>query len=1565
MSAKDKSGLEDSPVTDRFAKVEGMHVIPTPMTGNYMPPKSDFGIDESKFTYVPKQSTTSESNAKTSDLDSCDFNSSVETLESVPKPVANEPKAVSKPKVWSDAPIIEEYESDSDDEHVTITSKEQEKPSFGFVNIVEHLKTTRKTIKEHHTCIRNPKPNNRDWDGLMSKRMGLGYGFTKKACFVCGNFSHLIRDCDFHEKRMAKQIELTKQKGQILTKTGRFPVNAARYKFTSQAALTNTARKVNNARPKDNPHQTLKGKGIVDNGCSRHMTGNKAYLFDYQDFHGGPVAFVGSKGQITGKGKIKSRKLNFEDVYFVKELQHFNLFSVSQMCDKKKKVLLTFTECLVLSHDFKLPNENQVLLRVLRHHNMYNFNLKNIIPSRSLACLIEKATIDESTKWHRSTEFKNKDVIKFCGSKGIKREYSNAGTSKKNGVAERRNRTLIKVARTMLADLFLTNTFWAEAVSTTCYVLNRILVTKPQNKTPYELLTGKFAKKSDEGFLVGYSLSSKAFRAYNLETKRVEENLHINFLENKPNVARKGPPWLFDLDYLTDSINYQPITTENKANHTAGPKETNNSAGAARASGNNFVNTATTLLNAASTPTKQDDSQIPTLEDIYDHSREWIFTSASYDDEGALADFTNLETTVNVSPISTSRIQSIHPITKILGDPTSTVQTRSKVNKSLRAYGFVSYIQKQRRTNHKDFQHCLFACFRSQNKPKKISQACKDESWVDAMQEELLQFQIQKVWILVDLPFGKKAIGTKWVYMNKKDEKGVVVRNKARLVAQGHSVKTASTLIETKKPLVKDEEAAYVDVHFYRSMIGSLMYLTSSRPDIMYLKGQPKLGLWYPRESAFDLEAYLDSDYAGANLDRKSAIGGCTGGSGGNHVKLPHDSPLLSGYTSDKVEGSLNLEELSDLCTNLSNRVFALDTVKDAQAKEILTLKARIKKLEEVESVSKQGRKNAKSGPTKDDSAKLDAELDEDMEYIDTEEAMNEGWQSTVDTTMPDDDTARPDVSTARQELSTAGPITPTTTTTIFDDEEITLADTLIKLNDDKAKGVAFKDLEYTNRPTRSILTLKPLPTIDPKYKGKEVERERHGEEQASMNYIANLYDEVQARIDASHELVVRWTHEEREKYTVVERAKLLAEYFERRKKQLAEERAAAIRNKPPTKTQLRRLMMTYLKNMGRFTHSQLNKKSFKDIQGLYVKEQELIANFVPIGSEEDERRIRDRNKKAEEESSAKGVNSTKKRKAGSRMKRMSKRQKTDFDLEEDEKLKTFLKIDPDEEGIIDYEVLDKRFPIIKWESKFYHYDRHGAEGIYYRIFKSDGSSRWIKTFFEMVIRFDRLDLVELYNMVMQILETTIPEGVDLTLWGDLRTIVHILILKDGTEIHMLAERRLINLEAMIEERRIFKCLFYHHTTNGHQFTMSNRHQELTSLEANSFCKELASPKLTALGKDISNPLIVDSLLKTLWLSMHHVIAMKHWQFQSKRLLLGQTNTLVHTAARQLETNTPFMLPNKHPFYPLQPERKEEKKETRGGVNGGEVAVVVFQWWWCVKRASEGEWCGWTGRSGD
>ncbi|GKD35647.1 hypothetical protein Tco_1251156 [Tanacetum coccineum] len=198
--------------------------------------------------------------------------------------------------------------------------------------------------------------------------------------------------------------------------------------------------------------------------------------------------------------------------------------------------------------------------------------------------------------------------------------------------------------------------------------------------------------------------------------------------------------------------------------------------------------------------------------------------------------------------------------------------------------------------------------------------------------------------------------------------------------------------------------------------------------------------------------------------------------------------------------------------------------------------------------------------------------------------------------------------------------------------------------------------------------------------------------------------------------------------YTIEEKSKLLAEFFERRKKLLAAERAAVVRKKPPTRTQLRSLMMTYLKHI------------------------ERDANFVPIGFEKDEKIIDKMNKKAagmdEEE---------------------SKRQKTDSDLEEEEQLRASLKIVPNEEKEIYYEVLGMRYLIVNWESTFYHTDRYGVPHDYCRVFRANGSSRYIKTFTEMVSRFNRLDFIELHSLVMQRFSTTTPEGIDLVLWGDLR----------------------------------------------------------------------------------------------------------------------------------------------------------------------------------------------------
>nr|GEW01606.1 putative ribonuclease H-like domain-containing protein [Tanacetum cinerariifolium] len=201
--------------------------------------------------------------------------------------------------------------------------------------------------------------------------------------------------------------------------------------------------------------------GYWDSGCSRHMTGNISYLFDYEPYDGGYVSFGQGGGKITGKGIIKTGKLEFQNVYFVKDLK-YNLFSVSQICDNKNSVLFNDFECIVLGRDFKLKDDTNALLRTPRQHNMYSIDLNNIVPHKDLTYLVAKASADESMLWHRRLCHLNFKTMNK--------------TPQQNRVAERRNRTLIEAARTMLADAKLPVTFWAEAVNATCYVQNRVLV---------------------------------------------------------------------------------------------------------------------------------------------------------------------------------------------------------------------------------------------------------------------------------------------------------------------------------------------------------------------------------------------------------------------------------------------------------------------------------------------------------------------------------------------------------------------------------------------------------------------------------------------------------------------------------------------------------------------------------------------------------------------------------------------------------------------------------------------------------------------------------------------------------------------------------------------------------------------------------------------------------------------------------------------------------------------------------------------------------------------------------
>ncbi|GJR56127.1 ribonuclease H-like domain-containing protein [Tanacetum coccineum] len=405
-----ESDVDNCPINDRFKTGEGFHAVPPPYTRNYMPLRPDLsfaGLDDS--VYKTKVSETETSISKTS------------------KDIVEKPKTIRL-----SAPIIEDWDIDSDNNSVFRPKTDQTKPKFTKINFVKSDENVKSINKENtHRQVeyprksQSPRDNKRNWNGLMTQKLGNSFESTKKACFVCGSFNHLIKDCDFHVKKMVER----------------------------------------------------------------------------------PV--LNNKRRVTGQREIRS--------------------SVTMYSTVGPKAIVSFAVG----------------------------NGENAI--KSLACWIWRPTgnvIDYTFKDSGSYMLKRFDLCALQG-------------------------------KTQ-----------SEAVSTACYVQNRVLVTNPHNKTTYELLhgrppsinfmrsfgcpvtilntldpLGKFDGKADEGFFVGYSINSKDFRVINTRTRKVEENMHITFLENKPNVAGSRLDWLFDIDLLKNSMNYEPVTSGNQTNKNAGIKD--------------------------------------------------------------------------------------------------------------------------------------------------------------------------------------------------------------------------------------------------------------------------------------------------------------------------------------------------------------------------------------------------------------------------------------------------------------------------------------------------------------------------------------------------------------------------------------------------------------------------------------------------------------------------------------------------------------------------------------------------------------------------------------------------------------------------------------------------------------------------------------------------------------------------------------------------------------------------------------------------------------------------------
>ncbi|GJR28199.1 putative ribonuclease H-like domain-containing protein [Tanacetum coccineum] len=397
-----------------------------------------------------------------------------------------------------------------------------------------------------------------------------------------------------------------------------------------------------------------------------------------------------------------------------------------------------------------------------------------------------------------------------CEDKEIKREFSVARTPQQNGVAERKNRTLIEAARTMLADSKLPTTFWAEAVNTACYVQNR--------------LDGKV----DEGFFVGYSVNSKAFRVFNSRTRIVKETLHITFLENKPNVARSGPEWLFDIDTLTKSMNYKPVVTGNQSNANAGTKACDDAC-KARVETMHGKDYILLLLGLRSTI---------------------LFYKVPSTEEPRV----NQEKDANIN--NTNNINTVSPTVNVAGIEDNVVDENI-------VYGCVDD------PNMPNLEEiCL--------EPKKVIQALTDPSWIEAMQNELLHFKLPKGYtqeegIEYDAVFDLSA------FLYGKIEEEIYIYQPPGF----EDPKFPDRVYKIEKALYGLHQApkAWPDIMFVVcacarfQVTPKVSHLHAMKRIFRYLKGQPKLGLWYPKDSPFDLEAYTNSDYAGASLDRKSTTG--------------------------------------------------------------------------------------------------------------------------------------------------------------------------------------------------------------------------------------------------------------------------------------------------------------------------------------------------------------------------------------------------------------------------------------------------------------------------------------------------------------------------------------------------------------------------------------------------------------------------------------------------------------------------------------------------------------------
>nr|GEV45640.1 hypothetical protein [Tanacetum cinerariifolium] len=942
---------------------------------------------------------------------------------------------------------------------------------------------------------------------------------------------------------------------------------------------------------------TLKKRNYVDargrsNGCSRHMTGNMSYLFDFKKFDKGYVTFGGgAKGRkITGKESLKTGKLDFEDVYLVKELQ-FNLFSVSWMCDKKNNVLFTDTGCFVLSLDFKLADESQILLKVPRKNNMYNVNMKNIVPKESLTCLVAKVTLDESMLWHKGlchvnfktinklvkenlvratkdetsgilksfiteienlvdkkvkiiiydneTEFKNRVMSEFCKKKGIKKEFSVTRTPQQNGVAEWRNRTLIEATRTMLADSKLPATFWAEAINIACYVQNRV---------------------------------------YNIRTRKVEENLHIRFLEDKPIIASDGPNWLFDIDALTKSINYVLVVAGINFNDFVGTEE---SIGAGHASKETGSTKDYILMQLWKDGSLFDSS----LKNASNDEPKPFIDAGQKDDEGV-----SKESRIDDQERPENRFKDpdypdkVYKVVKALYGlhqaPRAWYETlakylldngfhRGKIDQTL-------FIKKQKGDILLVHVYVDDIIFGSTNN-------MLFTEFEKLMHDKFQMSSMRELTFFLGLQVKQKEDG---IFISQDKYVADILRKYSFT-----DVKTANTLIDTKMPLLKDSDGHDVDVHLYRfqvtpkvshlhvvkrifrTLVNGELELTTTidgkvtivtkasvrrHLQLAYSNGpvvqvevsthlveshhtptsapstsQPPVSPTSRRTTRQEsvvpqprspTQSLVVDEAASTGLDVRygwatTTVTGLEAEQGSGNIDktptMPHDSPLQKVNTLGSDEGGMTQQELMVFYTTLSKKVESLET--DLKHTKQIYGAAYTKLIKKVKMLEK----TAKSSQ---------ARRRERIVVFDNEDDLEDPSKQGRKITKIDQD---PVISLIQHDAEIQGSVAvstaiPTRNIGVSTADDITMAQTLVYIKKSAAKDKGKAKMAESE-------------TVQTKTKLQQ-EQERLGFE-AAVRLQAELDEEERQRIAR------RLQAKEREKYTEAEEARMLAELINKRKR--------------------------------------------------------------------------------------------------------------------------------------------------------------------------------------------------------------------------------------------------------------------------------------------------------------------------------------------------------------------------------------------------------------------------------